>query len=1070
MRSILKFCVQRPLGVLAVYAALLAVGVMAWLGMPQELFPDLRFPRLTVVTFLPNASPEEVENLVTKPIEQILGTVKNVRRLDSTSKEQVSLVNAEFRWETDMDAAMLWVQEKLGLVQDQLPLEVRKPVVLRYNPFDRPVVLMTVTGEVAAADLQHLVETRIKPRLEKVAGVSAVEVGGALQREIQIDLDAQRLNANRLSVLDVSEALGHRNVTRSAGSATEGLFEYPVTISGAFSDLDGVRQAVVRLGGPEDEKRGETGALLRLENLGTVKDGVRERTSFARFDGKDTISVGVYKRSEAFPVDVSKGARAALDEIRRQLPPRVRLEVIYDQSVYIKEGIGDVILNVFLGGIFAYVVLWGFLRSHTRAGIVGVTIPVALLMTIAVLYRMGLTINLLTLGGLALGVGMLVDAAVVIMENISRHVELGKTVKEAVVDGGEEVGKAVFFCVMTHLAAFGPIPFAGVGVAQRVFGPICASIVVSQISSLIAGFTLLPALVSIFMKDEPRVPGGKPAAAPTPRFSSRIPMFRHFLPLISFCSVRASRLVAGFQRDYESVLTWSVLHRRKLLGIVAGTTAAGFLLLAFAVPHESMPDVDQDQFIVHLTMPTGTRLEVTDRVARRVDDILASMPEIAHRDVLVGSPAVDLPTAQGPHQAQIVVDLAEKARTSGGRMRARRRCREIIRDAVKRLRAVDLEGGKTEFSAQGSDVFSQVFGKGGPDLLIEVKGQDMEKLKEAAAGLEEKLRALQGVSKVSDSLAVPSPQISYKLDELKLARDGLSVADVADLVLAAVHGQTPTKFREKGREIDIRVRLREEDRKDATALSSLVVSNPVEKAGHPLSEYGSLEMSPGPSEIRRRDQARAILIEVSLSGRSLADALPDVRKLMSAAEGKGGISASLGGEVEESRASFESLLYGFAASILLVYIVLVAQFNALWIPLVAMTAVPLSLNGVAPALILSGHTLNMMSGQGLVMLAGIVVNNSLMLLEFIQQRRAEGEPPERAAVEASRARLRPILMTVIGTVAGLLPLALGIGKGAEMQAPMAITVIFGLIVSTVLTLIVMPAIYLEVQQRVERNS
>jgi HAE1 family hydrophobic/amphiphilic exporter-1 len=1055
--------------VLAVYAALLAAGVLAWVRMPQELFPDLRFPRLTVVTFLPNASPDEVENLVTKPIEQILGTVKNVRRLDSTSKEQVSLVNAEFRWETDMDAAMLWVQEKLGLVQDQLPLESRKPIVLRYNPFDRPVVLMTVTGDVPAADLQHLVETRVKPRLEKVPGVSAVEVGGALQREIQIDLDAQKLNANRLSVLDVSEALSRRNVTRSAGSATEGLFEYPVTISGAFTDLDGVRQAVVRLGGPEDERRGEMGALLRLENLGQVKDGVRERTSFARFDGKDTISVGIYKRSEAFPVDVSREARAALDELRRQLPSRVRLEIIYDQSIYIKEGIGDVILNVFLGGLLAYVVLWGFLRSHKRAGIVGVTIPVALLMTIAVLFRMGFTINLLTLGGLALGVGMLVDAAVVIMENISRHVELGKPVQQAVVDGGEEVGKAVFFCVMTHLAAFGPIPFAGVGVAQRVFAPICASIVISQIMSLIAGFTLLPALISIFIKDEPRRAGAKSGKTSDAVRRSAIPLFRHFQPILAFVGQRASRLIAMIQQEYETVLTWSVGHRRRLLWIVLGTTGASLLLLAFGVPHESMPDVDQDQFIVKLTMPTGTRLEVTDRVARRLDDILAAMPEIAHRDVLVGSPAVDLPTAQGPHQAQIVVDLAEKVRTPKGRTRSRRRCREIIRDAAKSFRSVDLEGGRTELSAQGSDVFSQVFSKGGSDLLIEVKGQDMEKLKEAAANLEEKLRSLKGVSKVTDSLAVPSPQISYKLDDLKLSRDGLSAADAADLVLAAVHGQVPTKFREKGREIDVRVRLREEDRKDVTALSGLVVPNPLDKSGHPLSEYGTVEMAPGSSEIRRRDQARAILIELSLSGRSLSDVLPEIRQLLTSIGGKGGTTASLGGEVEESRASFQSLIYGFAASIALVYIVLVAQFNALWIPLVAMTAVPLSLNGVAPALILSGHTLNLMSGQGLVMLAGIVVNNSLMLLEFIQQRRAEGEPPERAAVEASRARLRPILMTVIGTVAGLLPLALGIGKGAEMQAPMAVTVIFGLVVSTVLTLIVMPAIYLEARAWVEKT-
>jgi hydrophobic/amphiphilic exporter-1 (mainly G- bacteria), HAE1 family len=1049
LTRLVRFCIERPLGVLAIYSGLAVAGLACWRALPQELVPDLQYPRLTVVTVLPNASPEELENLVTKPIEQAAGTVKNVRRVDSFSKEQVSAVNVEFRWDTDMDAALLWLQEKLDLAQDQLPLEARKPTVLRYNPFERPVMLLSVTGRLPLQDVHQWVESRLRPALEKVSGVSALDVSGGLEREIQVDLDAQKLNGHRLSILEVVEGLRSRNVSRSAGATSDDFFEYPVTVAGSFASVAGIREAVIRSARSSRPEAGPTGPGLRLDSLGAVTDGFRERTSFARYDGKDNVSAAIYKRAEAYTLDVSRNVRRALGSV--QIPSGVSVTVVYDQSQAIKEGISDVFNNVLAGGVLAFLILWTFLGSRKRAFVVGITIPAALLMTAVAFYALDMTLNLLTLGGLALGVGMLVDSAVVIMENISRHLEAGEPLENSVLEGAREVASPVVFSVLTTMAAFAPIPFASVGVAQRVFTPICVAVLLSQAASLLVGFTLVPSLTALFLAKAERGGTGD-------RFQAWIrgigsgPALRSVFERVLTTARRVGPL-------YTHWLNQALANRRRVLAATALVTLLNAILLTTVIPRDIMPSVDQDQFLVQLTLPRGTRLETTDAAARRVESVLSATPEVAHRSVIVGSPALERVNALGSHQAQMVVDL---------KARRKRSARRIVQDVRERLSQTDLEGGRVEFLVQGADVFSQVFGQGGADLILEVKGQDLSALKNVADELEGKLKAIPGVARVAQDRAAPSLQTRIHMDETRLARDGLSVADAAEAVLAGVHGVVPTKFREQGKEIDIRVRLRERDRKDLAALTRLNLPGPLDGIGHPLAEYGRLEIGPGPSEIRRRDQSRTILVSASLEGRRLSDVLPEVEKLAAPYRTRRDVSVEISGEVEEARASFQSLVLGFCASLALVYIVLVAQFNTLWTPLLALVAVPLSLNGVAPALILSGNSLNLMSGQGLMILAGIVVNNSLMLLEFINMRRRDGKSPETAVREAVTTRMRPIFMTVAGNLAGLLPLALGIGRGAEMQAPMAVTVIFGLAVSTVMTLLILPVVYLEVRQFFEK--
>lgn len=1083
MRSLLRFCVQRPLAVLAVYAGFALVGLFAWTQLPQELLPDLSFPQLTVVTLLPNAGPEEVENLVTKPIEQILGTVKNVRRVDSTSKEEVSLVQLEFKWDTDMDAALLWVQEKLGLVQDALPLEAGKPAALRYNPFDKPVLLLSVTGPLTPQDLFRLVETRLRPFLEKIPGVSALDISGGLEREIQVNLEAPKLAAHRLSILEVTDALRRRNVSRSAGSVSEGLFEYPVTVSGSFATVAGFRDSVVRADSSKQGGSSDSAALLRLSSLGDVVDGVRERTSYARYDGRATITVAIHKRAEAYTLRVADALKAGIVDLQRQWPKDVRLQILYDQSTYIKAGISDVFGNVVMGGLLAYLVIWMFLRSHSRSLIVGITIPLALLLTITVLWSMNMTLNLLSLGGLALGVGMLVDSAVVIAENVSTHLDKGKSIEDSVVDGGEEVGGAVTFSILTTVAAFAPIPYASVGVAQRVFSPICAAVIVSQLASLVVGFTFVPALMTLVFAREARRNG----ESTVPRFArlsywiklgereverylgTWYARVKIVLGRVSTLWNELPRRAEGLMVHYDRIFDIALRHRRTVLKAVVAANVFAIVALFF-VRREVMPDVDQNQFSVNVRLPTGARLDVTDRVVQKIEGEIAALPEAIHRNVVVGSPERGGADALGPHEARIVVDLAEKVPNRRGRLVDRRRtAREVMAALQKKLKPLDLEGARIEMESEGGDVLSQLFGHSGADLILEVRGTDLAVLKKTANALEADLRKLRGVAQVTDSLTVPALQARYEMDESRLSRDGLSVADVADTVLAGLHGNIPTYFREGGREIPVRVRLKEEDRNNPASLSSLMLTPPDERVGHPLGEYGRLDLVAGPTAIRRRDQSRAVLVSIFLDGRRVGDILPEVQEIMAPFGAQRDLSVQLAGEYREAKASFQSLMFGFVASVVLVYLVLVAQFNLLWVPLLAMVSVPLSVIGVAIGLPLTGHSLNLMSGQGLMILAGIVVNNSLMLLEFIQQRRAAGLSAENAVRESARARVRPIFMTVIGNVAGLLPLALGIGKGAELQAPMAVTVIFGLLVSTVLTLVVIPLLYLEARSFVREG-
>jgi len=1044
---------------LAVYGALCVWGLLSGFNLPQELIPDLRFPQILVVTEFPNSNPEQVENLVTKPLEQTLGTVRNLKRLSSVSKDALSVVTVEFGWETDMDLARMNVQEKLGLIQDRLPTESHHPLVLRINPLDRPVMIAHLSGSIPLPDIHHWVSLRLQPALEKTPGVASVSVTGGMEREIQVDLDSQKLCSKHLTILDVADALKKRNVTRSAGTLTDDRHEFPVTVTGAIENVKTLGEIpIVR---ERDSVKSSSAEPVRLKHLGTVRDDFRELSGRARSDGQETISLLFFKRADGKPVDISTRVRRQIEEIIRPVTPRIRCRIVFDQAEEIRRSLTDVFLSVIAGGILAYGILLLFLRSHIRALIVGATIPVSLLLTFIVLHQKGLSLNLLTLGGLALGVGMLVDSAVVLMENITRHYEQNKTLERAVLDGGQEVSMPVLFSVLTTMAAFAPLPFVSTGIAQRLFTPVCLTVIISQAASLIVGATLIPALSSLFLEH-----------ADWDRFLDGI-FRRGFITIfarfpatgsrVRSLGERMTRVAARVAQLHEACLSRALIHRRKWIILTALATLLNILLFIFYIPRHSMPDLDQTQLSLRITMATGTTLEATDSTVRRIEHLLSLMPEISHTSTMIGSDSGDKTRSFGDHEARIIIDLADRVTVRNGRSRRRRRARIVSDDIAERIRRLDIPGLTIGFEVQSDDLLTQAFGKTGDALLLHLQGDRQEEMMKVETSLRNDLKRIQGISLSGDSLSRSAPQIHLRMDEWRLARDGLTVSDVGETMSAALQGIVPTKYRHQGRETDIRIRLRAEDRQNILSLSQIMISDPFDDSVHPLSEYCALEMRPGPVEITRRDQERSLLLRLQLPRNQPKEARREIQRILKKYRQERGINLTLSGESDEVRESLRSIVWGLAASVILVFILLVAQFNTLRHPLLALSSIPLIFNGVVPVWLLTGQTLNLMSGEGLIILAGIVVNNSLILLEFIHTRQQAGENPEQSAREAGRLRRRPIVMTVLGNTAGLLPLLLGIGRGAEMQSPMALTVVSGLLVSTLMTLVILPALSVEFQ-------
>lgn len=1046
--SLPALSVRRPVTTVMIYLGVVLLGGIAWMRLPQELFPPITYPQLTVVTKYKDAAPEEIELLVSKPVEEVVGTVSGLRRVSSISKEEISLVIAEFNWGTHMDFAGLGVREKLDLIKERLPRGSEEPVVIKYNPFELPVMVLNLSGERDPHDLLTLARKQVKTEIEKLEGIAAVNLSGGREREILVEVDQGRLQAANLPIAHVSDALSRANLNYPAGTIKEAFYEYLIRTIGEFDLVPEIRGITVGVDEEEEDPQerlrrqsragrplarekglGPEQRLILLKDVAVVKDTVKDRESISRYNGQDNVSLAIQKQAGANTLRLADQVREAVERLRLSLPPDVKLDIAYDQSRVIRQSIAGVQTAALLGGVLAFGVLLLFLGSPWAALNVAFAIPISILFTVALMYFSGLTINVISLGGLALGIGLLVDAGIVVVENITRHREGGRDARESAVRGTQEVTSAIFASVLTTIVVFLPMVFV-VGIAGQLFKELAYTVTFALLASLAVSLTLTALFAS-------RVRGrvGRSWVEPA---------------------------IAGGRRMTLGLTRWFIRHWALGIGCVLALFAVS-VGLAGTLDRELLPRVDQGQFILKVDLPPGTRLEVTDRVVRRIERVLRATPQIQDVSVTIGSSkekrAEELLETLGSHQAQVLVNLKPRYRGWGNPPAAGFRVRssaDLVQELRQTLARENLEGASLEYVLQES-VFQSAFAAGAP-VVVEVKGPELDRLERLAAEVSDRLEAVPGLYGVQTSLVAPSPETKVNVLKDRAATYHLSVSDIALTAQTALKGFVATQFKEGGEEIDIRVRLRPEDRQDMNKVRRLLVHSPL-GVDIPLAEVAYFSLGTGPTEIRRVDQQRTVLVSAQLFRRPLGETLEDVQGALAALPVPNDYTVVLTGESEQMQESFRSLAFALGLAILLVYMVMASEFESLWQPLLIMGTIPMAIIGVVAALGATQTPVSIMAALGFIVLGGIVVNNGIVLIDYVNLLRSQGMALEEAVLTASQERLRPILMTAGTTVLGLLPMAMGLQEGVELQVPMAVTVIGGLTAATFLTLIFLPTIY-----------
>ncbi|MDJ0910282.1 MAG: efflux RND transporter permease subunit [Woeseiaceae bacterium] len=1066
MRRLIEIATHRRVTIMMFMVAILLFGSVSLSRLNLNLLPDISYPTLTIRTELTGAAPVEVENLITKPVEEAVGVIRNVRLVRSVSRSGQSDVTLEFLWGTDMDIAAVEVREKLDILM--LPLEADRPLLLRFDPSSEPMMRLALryddasTSEAELKALRRLAEDRIKNTLEAVEGTAAVKVSGGLEDEIQIRVDQQRLSQLGISIEEIAARIRAENVNLSGGRLEEGDQRFLVRTLNEFQSVDEFSDAIVAY---------VAGRPIYLRDVATVERGYKEREAITRVDGLESVELAIYKEGDANTVQVAGRLERRMSTLRDELAEDgIEMTTIYDQSRFISSAVDDVQSAAVLGGIIAVIVLFGFLRDARATAIVGIAIPVSVIGTFLLMYLNGVSLNIMSLGGIALAVGMLVDNSIVVLENIFRKKEQGQGVAEAAVNGTSEVASAVFAATLTTIAVFFPMVFIS-GIAGQLFGDQALTVTFALIFSLIVALTLIPMLSALSMgsrygyeKVEER-PGWQPENVFLNYIAIVLHSFSWLFNMTVVLIVRIARLLFFgngwllkwllkpvtwlFQTLYRAIaavypgmLRWSLNHR----GAVIMAAAAIFLATMSLIPRlgtELIPQLSQGEFNVDLRLPPGAPLEETDRAIRAAQSATDDIESIALDYSVAGTGnRLDAnPVDAGDNTGTLSIALEPGAGRADEAA-----AMEAMRNELSRIPGVQYE-----FSRPSLMSFSS-------PLSIEVSGYDLDEIARAANDIEEALAASDRFADVRSTVERGIPEIQIVFDQERAAQLGLAVRDIADRVVANVRGELATRYTWRDRKIDVLVRSVDTRESSVAEIRSLIV-NPASDRPVTLDAVADVIISEGPAEIRRVAQQRVAVIEMNVAYGDLGTAALEAEEIVSRIPMPAGVSALVAGQSEEMTESFRSMQFALALAVFLVYLVMASQFESLIHPFVILFTIPLALVGAVLALFVTGTTINIVALIGVIMLAGIVVNNAIVLVDLINQLRAAGKERFDAIMEAGAARLRPILMTSLTTALGLLPMAIGFGEGSEVRAPMAITVIGGLLVSTLLTLLVIPVVY-----------
>ncbi|MGB9812921.1 MAG: efflux RND transporter permease subunit [Thermovenabulum sp.] len=1013
--------IKRPVTTLMVVLIVLILGFVSLSKMQVDLLPDIQLPTAVIVTTYPGASSEEIETMITKPIEKEIAGVENIKSISSSSEANVSMITVSFNWGTDLDTAVTDIREKVDMVKKRLPDDADEPLVFKFDPSMMPVLIYGMTGDRDPLLMKQIAEDMIEKRLERVAGVASVQVTGGVERQIRVLLSPQKMNGYGISIGQVVQALAANNLNLPGGTVDYGSRELIVRTTGEFENVDEIKNLPVA---------NRQGAIVRLSDIANVKDATEDVKTHSRINKYEGLRILIQKSSDANTVAVANGVKKELETIKKELPKGIELYQILDQSDFINRSINRVKSNALAGAILAVVVLYLFLHNFRSTVVIAISIPISIIATFVVMYFSGITLNLISLGGLALGIGMLVDSSIVVLENIYHHRELGLNGMEAASVGASEVTLAIVASTLTTVAVFLPIVFVK-GLAGVVFKEMSLTITFSLMSSLIVAITIVPLLSSRLVKVTP-------AEEKKEGFLARI-----------FDGM--DRFYNSVDEKYGKLLAWALGHRK----IVILAIVVLLVISIMAVPlvgTEFFPETDEGRISISVEYPLGTKVEKTDELVKSIENIVASIPEVQMYSSQVGTDTKR--SFLGAGGSGEIASMDVRLVPVSERKRSTKDVVEEIRQKIG-----EVPGAKIEINSASmiSTMGSAMAGSSKP-VQIAIKGDDFATLESLAEKIKAIVKKVPGTRDVETSIDEGRPEVRIKVDKDRASYYGLDASQVAQTVRIAINGVEATKYRVAGTEVEVNVQLNELSRKTLEDLEGMTLMSP-SGVNVPLRNIAKFTITEGPNVINRVDQERVVYVTADIYGRSLGEVTNDIKSAVSSINLPEGYSISFEGQNKEMMESFADLFQALLLAVFLVYAVMAAQFESLLHPFTIMFAIPFCITGVVFGLLLSRRAFSVPAFIGVIMLAGIAVNNAIVLVDYINQLRAKGKTVKEAIVEAGPRRLRPIMMTTLTTVLGLLPLALGIGEGSEIQAPLAVTVLGGLTVSTLLTLVVVPVLY-----------
>ena len=1025
--SIPRFAIERPVTMFMLSGVVVLLGAISLTRLPVDLMPEFAQPTITVSVNYAGVGPLEMEELVTRPLEQAVSAVAGLQQVNSSSQEGRSQIRLNFGWGADMSEAADEVRTRLDRVRGRLPEDADPPQIFKADSNAFPIIQLAVQGDFDPVTLREIAENELSPRLERVAGVAAVTVNGGLRRQVHVELSKEKITAMNLSVDRVVQTLRTENQNVPLGEVTQGDATYLVRSQGQFTSLDDIRNLVVLT---------RDGVPVYLRDVADVVDSTEDRRQFLRIDGKPGVRLQVNKQSGENTVTVAQGIKAEMERINREVPG-IRILVTQDSSTYIERAIANVQEHALIGGLLVVLIIFAFLRDFRSTLIVCTSIPVSVIGTFALLYFGGFTLNTMTFGGLALGIGMIVDASIVVLENTHRHLHLGKDKLTAAIDASEEVWSAILASTLTHIAVFVPLLFLS-GASSIIFGQLSFVVMFSLAMSLFVAVTVVPVLCSRWLKtpDEEAEQTGIIGT-----------MFR-----------ASERFLERMDDGYRKVLHLTLAHRPTV--IIAATALVVLAIVLFPLlTSELLPQADEGEVNVNAELPIGTRVERTEEVMLRLEEMAKqAVPEATTIMTSGGGGGGGFGFGGNSNRGQLNIRLVprdERTRTNAEIAQDLRRQLTGLPGVIVRANAA---GGNFDLNRLLGGGGGGPGGGGGDRLSLEIRGHDLDDAKRIAAEARAVMETTPGIADVQLGQDAGRPEIAIRIDRPKAAMLGMTVQGVANTIQTNVAGTTAAQYRERGNEYPIVVRLREADREGIPDIGDVLVATPTGQVV-PARNLLTVGRETGPVQIDRKNMERMTRVNADPEI-PLSDAVTAVQQRLGEIRVPPDFAISFGAAVEEQARSFRQLQLVLILAVLLVYAVMASQYESLRDPFVIMFSIPVAGIGVVLSLLLTGTSFSMQAYLGVIMLAGIVVSNAILLVDYINTlRRRDGLPLREAVEVGGRTRLRPILMTSIATMLGLVPMAIGLGDGGELQAPLARVVIGGLLASTVVTLVLVPAIY-----------